>query len=357
MRTADFDFDLPPERIAQEPVTPRDAARLLVRSAGGDVAHARVRDHHEYLEVGDLVVVNDTRVIPARVRALRTTGGRVELLLLEPRGQDPQTWCAMARPAKKLREGEVLACDAGVEALLVRRDPEDGTWLVRLRASADRNDLASALVLELLDAAGSIPLPPYIEREATDEDAERYQTIYARAPGAIAAPTAGLHLTERMFDDLQRVSIDVARVTLHVGAGTFLPVTADRVEDHRMHSERYEVSGATADAVRACRARGGRVVPVGTTSARVLEACAELDPAFERAVVRAGSGSTDIFLSPGHGPRVCDGLFTNFHLPKSTLVMLVAAFIGTEEVLSLYRTAVEERYRFYSYGDAMLLAP
>ena len=263
----------------------------------------------------------------------------------------------MAKPARKLREGEALSCDAGVEARLVRRDAGDGLWLVELRAGGERADLAAATVLELLEAAGTMPLPPYIERDATAEDGERYQTIYARAPGAVAAPTAGLHLTEELLDALTERGVELARVTLHVGAGTFLPVAADRVEDHRMHSERFEVSEKAAEAVRACRARGGRVVPIGTTSARVLEARAELDPAYERPVVRAGAGSTDIFLRPGHGPRVCDGLFTNFHLPKSTLVMLVAAFIGTEEVLSLYRTAVEERYRFYSYGDAMLLAP
>ncbi len=208
---------------------------------------------------------------------------------------------------------------------------------------------------ELMAIAGALPLPPYIDRAATAADEERYQTVYARSPGAVAAPTAGLHLTDDLLAKLAAQGVRRATVTLHVGAGTFLPVMVDRVEEHRMHSERFELSADAAAEVRACRERGGRVIPVGTTSARVLESCAISDPAWGRDVVEARSGATDIFLRPGSGPRVCDGLFTNFHLPKSTLLMLVASFIGKEPMEQLYRTAMEREYRFYSYGDASLL--
>ena len=354
MRTSDFDFDLPPERIAQEPVTPRDAARLLVRRGDGGLEHSHVRDLAAFLRAGDLLVVNETRVLPARVLGTRATGGRVELLFLEPdlAHAEVRGWRAMVRPAKKLKPDELVTCSDGVVARMIERAVDDGTWTVQLRGGP-----VGATVEELLAVAGAMPLPPYIERGVTTEDEERYQTVYARTPGAIAAPTAGLHFTEDLFGTLASAGVEVARVTLHVGAGTFLPVTADAIEDHHMHTERYELSAEAADAVRACRARGGRVVAVGTTSARVLESCAAEDPAFERAVVEAASGSTDIFLRPGSGPRVCDGLLTNFHLPKSTLLMLVASFIGREEMLDMYRVAIEEEYRFYSYGDATLLLP
>lgn len=355
MRTTDFNFELPEERIAQEPVTPRDAARLLVRSsgAGGALQHAQVRDLPEFLREGDLLVVNDTRVLPARVMGRRATGGQVELLFLQPDEAfaDQRGWRAMARPAKKLRPGERVECGSGVVARMLERSPQDGTWAVTLEgADGERRP-----VEEWLARCGAMPLPPYIQRSAREDDAERYQTIYATQPGAVAAPTAGLHFTEALLGRLQDRGVGLARVTLHVGAGTFLPVTADRLEDHTMHSERYELSPECERAVADARGAGGRVIAVGTTSARVLESCRAGDGVEGPAGVRAGRGDTRIFLHPGQGPAVCDGIFTNFHLPKSTLVMLVASFIGTAETLAMYRAAIDAEYRFYSYGDATLV--
>lgn len=391
MRTADFDFSLPSELVAQAPVEPRDAARLLVhRGAAAPPEDSTVHELPGLLRDGDLLVVNDTRVLPARVRGRRTTGGQVELLFLEPVegehfGSDPteaserrghpigsappglraEVWRAMVKPAKKIRPGERVTCSGGVDAIMIEREAESGYWracLVRQGAEGERGQRAGEKSqstdpshFELLALAGTMPLPPYIDRPATDADAERYQTVYARAHGAVAAPTAGLHFTEELFDRLEQAGVHRANVTLHVGAGTFLPVTADLLEEHRMHSERFELSEAAAQAIRDCRSRGGRVVAVGTTSARVLESCAVSHPAFDRDVVEARSGATDIFLHPGSGPRVCDGLFTNFHLPKSTLLMLVASFIGMEAMEQLYGAAIDRRYRFYSYGDASLL--
>lgn len=350
VNTSAFDFELPRERIAQSPVEPRDHARLLVREPGdGSLQDARVADLPELLREGDLLVLNDTRVIPARVRGQRSTGGQVELLFLEPISPGSETWRAMVKPAKKMKPGDRVACAGGVQAEFLEREERSGYWRARLVGEAHQT------TEELMAIAGAMPLPPYIERLATAEDSERYQTVYARVPGAVAAPTAGLHLTNELLARLDAAGVQRTTVTLHVGAGTFLPVTADRIEDHRMHSERFVLSEETAAAVRACRERGGRVVPVGTTSARVLESCAIHDPAFDRDVVEARAGATEIFLHPGSGPRVADGLFTNFHLPKSTLLMLVASFIGLEATQELYRTAIEREYRFYSYGDASLL--
>ncbi|QDV08705.1 S-adenosylmethionine:tRNA ribosyltransferase-isomerase [Planctomycetes bacterium Poly30] len=367
MDTRAFDFELPRERIAQAPVEPRDRARLLVRpTGGGEARDSLVRDLPDWLRPGDLLVLNDTRVLPARVQGRRETGGQVELLFLEPvlpgtlltpestevaPGAD--VWRAMVKPARKIKAGECVACSGGVVARFLEREAESGYWLARLEPGQGGH--VGTTTEELMAIAGAMPLPPYIERPATEADTERYQTVYARKPGAVAAPTAGLHLTEDLLQRLDAMGVRQATVTLHVGAGTFLPVTADRIEDHRMHSERFELGEEAAAEVRACRERGGRVVPVGTTSARVLESCALRDPDFERDIVEARAGSTDIFLHPGSGPRVCDGLFTNFHLPKSTLLMLVASFIGVEEMRELYRTAIEREYRFYSYGDASLL--
>ncbi|MDG1983292.1 MAG: tRNA preQ1(34) S-adenosylmethionine ribosyltransferase-isomerase QueA [Planctomycetota bacterium] len=355
MRTTDFDFELPQERIAQEPANPRDAARLFVRdpSAGELLQHAKVCDLPDFLRAGDLLVVNDTRVLPARVLGRRATGGQVELLFLQPDEDfaDERGWRAMVRPAKKLKPGERVECRAGVVARMLERSSVDGTWAVTLEG-ANGEERA---VEEWLALCGAMPLPPYIQRSAREDDAERYQTVYASRPGAVAAPTAGLHFTGDLLKRLRERGVEIAQVTLHVGAGTFLPVTADRLEDHAMHSERFELSSECEHAVRKARATGGRVIAVGTTSARVLESCRSDDGSGVPAVVRAGRGDTRIFLRPGHGPTVCDGLFTNFHLPKSTLVMLVSSFIGTAETLAMYRAAVEAEYRFYSYGDATLL--
>lgn len=355
LRTTDFDFQLPVERIAQEPVEPRDAARLLVRDSanGGELRHGQVKDLPDFLRAGDLLVVNDTRVLPARVIGRRATGGQVELLFLQPDAAfaHEQGWRAMVRPAKKLKPGERVECQAGVVARMLERSSEDGTWAVTLEGE----DGEVRPVEEWLARCGVMPLPPYIQRAARAEDSARYQTVYASEPGAVAAPTAGLHFTDRLLARLKERGVDVARVTLHVGAGTFLPVTADRLEDHAMHSERYELSADCERAVRRARVAGGRVIAVGTTSARVLESCRAGDGEESPAGVEAGRGETRIFLHPGHGPAVCDGIFTNFHLPKSTLVMLVASFIGTAETLAMYRAAIEAEYRFYSYGDATLV--
>lgn len=353
MLTDDFDFDLPGDLIAQAPVEPRDQARLLVRSAEGDLdSGGCVGDLTSWLAPGDLIVVNDTRVLPARVMGTRSTGGRVELLFLEPveLERPDGAWRTMVRPAKKPRPGEVLDCGAGVLATMVVREGDSAVWLVQLRDTS-----GAGSTVELMERAGAMPLPPYIDRAATDADAERYQTVYAREAGAVAAPTAGLHFTPELLNELQEIGVERAHVTLHVGPGTFQPVQAESVEDHKMHTERFVLGVETADAVRRCRERGGRVIPIGTTSARVLESCAVPNPDRGRDVVEAREGTTDIFLRPGHGPRVLDGLLTNFHLPKSTLLMLVASIIGREPALAAYRHAVEERMRFYSYGDAMLL--
>jgi len=350
---SDFDYELPAERIAQEPAAERDRARLLVHERAPDrTDHRQVRDLPELLRPGDLLVVNDTRVLRARLFARRASGGRVELFFLEPTPRAPDVWRAQAHPARRLRVGETLGLE-GLEArarLVERELQEDGTpameWHVRLETPAG----AALEPLAVLERVGHVPLPPYVERADEPRDAERYQTVYARVPGAVAAPTAGLHFTPELFARLAAAGVERAALTLHVGPGTFQPVKATRVEDHRMHSERFVLPQETVDAVARTRARGGRVVAVGTTAVRVLESCAAEDGALA-----PGAGSTALFLVPGARFRVVDALLTNFHLPRSTLLMLVAAFAGRERVLALYREALERGYRFYSYGDAMLL--
>jgi len=349
-RTDDFDFELPPELVASAPAAARDGARLLVRprDASAPIRHARVLDLPDLLAPGDLLVLNDTRVLPARVHVRRPTGGRVELLMHAPApgADDPREWTAFARPAKKVKPGEVLTPErgGGVRFEAISRAPGDAEW--RLRVLCDDG----AGVEEALERVGEVPLPPYIDRAPTDDDLDRYQTIYASAPGAVAAPTAGLHFTDALLAALDARGVERAFVTLHVGAGTFLPVSAEHLDEHRMHTERFVLPERTQSAVERCRARSGRVVAVGTTSARVLESCRAADGGVE-----ARSGTTDIFLHPDAPPRVVDGLFTNFHLPKSTLLMLVSSLVGVPPMLDAYRAAVEERYRFYSYGDAMLI--
>jgi len=353
MKLSDFDYELPPELIARVPAPVRDAARLLVHERVRDVtAHRTVRDLVEYLRPGDLLVLNDTRVLPARLFARRASGGRVEFLFVEPCAPGATTWRALARPSKRLGVGERLAVEGGAFALhlLARETSADGaeapTWQLELRDGTGR----VCDPLEALTQVGHVPLPPYIERQDGPEDAQRYQTVYAARPGAVAAPTAGLHFTPELLAELERRGVGRAFVTLHVGPGTFQPVKSDDVRAHVMHAERYELRPETVAAVERTRASGGRVVAVGTTSVRVLESCAE-----ESGRLVAGSGSTRLFLVPGERFRVVDALLTNFHLPRSTLLMLVSAFAGRETVLGLYREAVERRYRFYSYGDAMLL--
>ena len=345
MRVEDFDYDLPRDLIAQHPAERRDESRLLVLHRGsGGIEHRRFRDVVDYLEPGDLLVLNDTRVIPARLVGRRTSGGRVELLLIQPEGD---AWHAMLKCRGHLQPGEELSLEGGALACTYRGRSADGRALLAFGLGPE--ELAAAL-----ERAGRAPLPPYIKRPPDEDphraaDLERYQTVYARRPGAIAAPTAGLHFTPEVLDRLKAKGVARAMVTLHVGLGTFKPVTAERVEDHVMHAEHFELSEAAARAIVAARASGGRIVAVGTTAARVLETVARLPR------VGPASGWTDLFITPGFEFRLTDALITNFHLPRSTLLMLVAAFAGREAVLAAYEEAKSQGYRFYSYGDAMLI--
>jgi S-adenosylmethionine:tRNA ribosyltransferase-isomerase len=332
--TRDFDYDLPEESIAQEPA-PRGESRLLVLDAEGPDRHRRVRDLPRLLRAGDLLILNDTRVIPARLFGEREGGGggRMEVLLIEKTGE--MEWEALVRPGRRARPGTVLRFEELTAE--VTNKTEDGRYRLRFSEPVEPH----------LDRLGHVPLPPYIRRPDRESDRERYQTVYARNPGAVAAPTAGLHFTEAILEETAAAGIGVARVTLHVGIGTFKPVSAERVEDHRMERERYEVSEETAEAIRRTRQSGGRIVAVGTTVVRTLESAALAAPAGHR-------GSTELFITPGFRFRVVDVLLTNFHLPRSTLLMLVSAFAGRERVLAAYEEAVRAGYRFYSYGDAML---
>jgi S-adenosylmethionine:tRNA ribosyltransferase-isomerase len=341
-----FDFELPADLIAQQPASQRDQARLMIvdRAHGGRL-HSAVSELPQHLRPGDLLVVNDTRVIPARLRGQLPTGGKVELLALHSSSEEPSgtQWVFMARPAKRLRLGSKLILAGGAGAT-VTRILESGRC--ELDLDVDRP------FFDYLQAFGEVPLPPYIRREVgpDDQDRERYQTIFARHAGAVAAPTAGLHFTAGLLESLRQREVDIVPVTLHVGPGTFLPIRTDEYSAHTMHAEWYAVPPATVAAIRAAKAEKRRVVAVGTTTTRALEAAAAIGELQE------GSGWADLFITPGHQFRVVDALFTNFHLPKSTLLLLVSAFASREIVLDAYRDAVAQRYRFYSYGDAMLIS-
>ncbi len=337
---ADFDFHLPPELIAQHPAAERSGSRLL--DGSGRLPVDRVfRDLPALLQPGDLLVFNDTRVIKARLLGEKPTGGAVEALV-ERILPKHEVW-AHLRASKSPKAGTAVRFANAFDAdVLGRAGPEDS--LFHLRFPADP--------LELLQQHGHVPLPPYITHADSAEDERRYQTVFAARPGAVAAPTAALHFDDALLAALQARGVDRAAVTLHVGAGTFQPVRVDRLSDHRMHSEWFEVSAATVAAIEATRQRGGRVVAVGTTTLRALESAAR---AAGDGPLQAFTGETDIFITPGFAFRVVDRLVTNFHLPRSTLMMLVSAFAGHEHILALYRHAVESRYRFFSYGDAMLL--
>jgi S-adenosylmethionine:tRNA ribosyltransferase-isomerase len=342
MLVSDFDFDLPPALIAERPAVPREAARLLRYADGLDVAAYTVADLPSLLRPNDLLVFNDTKVIPARLygRRERDPEVRVEALLLKPIGE--RRWTAMAKPAKRLKSGDRVLFDGGIVAETIGREDDQ----IVLRFDRDDGELLSAL-----ETAGAMPLPPYIvaQRKADAQDRADYQTVFAEKTGAIAAPTAGLHFTPALVERLKARGIGFARVTLHVGAGTFLPVKVDRVEDHKMHAEWGEVTAETVAAIEAAREKGGRVIAIGTTSLRLLESAAR------DGSLKPFRGDTDIFITPGFCFHVADGLMTNFHLPKSTLLMLVAAFVGLEGQRAIYRHAVEKGFRFYSYGDTSLL--
>jgi len=355
MRTADFNFDLPGELIAQTPAPTRDASRLLVlHRTSGRIEHRTFRDILEFLRAGDVLVFNNSRVIPARLRAANPkTGGQFEIFLLEENGTND--WWAMMRPAKRARVGtELVLISANgptdIRAIVLETNDEGHR---RLRFSGTKN------ILGELDSLGEVPLPPYINRPKSNRaeaDRERYQTVYAQPPGSVAAPTAGLHFTESLLAEIQARGVQICFVTLHVGLGTFAPVKAETLSEHKMHEERYELSEKSARVINEAKREGRRVIAVGTTSMRVLESVAE-----EHGTMAAGLGRTRIFIYPPRDFKIVNALLTNFHLPCSTLLMLVSAFAapgetrGRELVLSAYAEAIRERYRFFSYGDAMLL--
>jgi len=335
----DFDFQLPPELIAQHPAGERGASRLL--HLANDAWHDRkFADLPALVEAGDLFVFNDTRVIKARLLGRKESGGQVEVMI--ERIVDGQHAIAQVRASKSPKPGSrIILEDAFVLTVSGRTGEQSEFFALELAGDGD--------LFALLEEHGHLPLPPYITHAAADEDETRYQTVYARHTGAVAAPTAGLHFADAMLEQLRERGAELAWLTLHVGAGTFQPVRVQQIAEHRMHSERFEIPAATVDAIARTRARGGRVIAVGTTSLRALEAAAQ------HGELRAGAAETDIFITPGYRFRVVDRLLTNFHLPKSTLLMLVSAFAGRDAIRAAYAHAIAERYRFFSYGDAMLL--
>lgn len=337
--TADFSFALPPELIAQAPATPRDQSRLMVLDrATRRIEHRSFADLPVYLEPGDVLVVNRSKVIPARLRTRKTSGGQVELLLVRPGSQNE--WTALARHSRRLKPGMRLTVPDSSLRLDLIEARGDGEWLVKVEAEGS--------VQEELQRVGTLPLPPYIN--SGHASPERYQTVYADQDGSIAAPTAGLHFTPELLDEVRARGVETAFVTLHVGLGTFRPVNVERIEDHRMHAEVGEITAETALAINTARLGGGRLTSVGTTTTRLLETAAADDGS-----VSAWSGETDRFIYPGYRFRTIDSLVTNFHLPRSTLLMLVSAFAGLDFVMEAYQEAIRARYRFYSFGDAMLI--
>ncbi len=340
LKTSDFYFDLPKELIAQDPLADRSASRLLVldKNTGG-IRHDSFKNIVEYLSPGDCLVLNNTRVLPARLHGVRAdTGARVEVLLLRRREQD--IWETLVKPGKKLRPGARLSFGDGLLTGQVLDVVEEGNRLIRFSWEGIFEDV--------LDRLGEMPLPPYITHKL--EDKERYQTVYARYDGSAAAPTAGLHFTQELLREIEEKGVRIAYVTLHVGLGTFRPVKAERITDHHMHSETYQITAEAAEQINEAKRSGHRVICVGTTSCRTLESAAD-----ENGMLRECCGDTDIFIYPGYRFKALDALITNFHLPESTLVMLVSALAGRENVLRAYQEAVEERYRFFSFGDVMLV--
>ncbi|MBS4539678.1 tRNA preQ1(34) S-adenosylmethionine ribosyltransferase-isomerase QueA [Clostridium sp. D2Q-11] len=340
MKTSDFYFDLPEELIAQHPLKDREKSRLLVLDKeNGDIEHKVFSDIIDYLEEGDCLVLNNTRVIPARLLGQReNTGGKVEFLLLN--NIEGDQWETLVKPGKKARVGDVIEFGDGILKGEVLDIKEGGTRVVKF--------IYKGIFQEILDQLGEMPLPPYITAQL--EDRERYQTVYSKKEGSAAAPTAGLHFTKDLLDKIEKKGIQIAYVTLHVGLGTFRPVKVDDVNEHKMHSEFFEVSEETAGIINKVKENGGRIISVGTTSTRTLESATD-----EEGKVKECSGWTEIFIYPGYEFKVIDGLITNFHLPESTLIMLVSALTGKESILNAYKVAVDEKYRFFSFGDAMLI--
>ncbi|NLJ31773.1 MAG: tRNA preQ1(34) S-adenosylmethionine ribosyltransferase-isomerase QueA [Clostridiales bacterium] len=340
MHTKDFFYDLPKELIAQTPLEPRDSSRLMVLDKqNGEIRHAHFRDIVDFLNPGDCLVLNDSRVLPARLYGIKEgTGAKVEFLLLTQREQN--IWEVLCGPGKRAKPGTRFTFGGGLLKAEVLEIVEDGNRLVRF--SCDGN------FFHILDQIGQMPLPHYITKHL--EDNERYQTVYSREIGSAAAPTAGLHFTPELLDRVREKGVKVEFVTLHVGLGTFRPVSADKITDHKMHSEHYYLPKITADAILETKATGGKVISVGTTSCRTLESVYA-----KEGCIRESEGWTDIFIYPGFQFKVLDGLITNFHLPESTLIMLVSALAGYDHIMNAYRTAVAEKYRFFSFGDAMLI--
>ena len=340
MKTADFDFQLPEELIAQTPLKQRDASRLLtLDKSTGAVEHHRFYDLPQFLQPGDCLVLNDSRVLPARLIGYRPTGGICEVLLLVDRGD--HLWECLVRPGRKLKTGAQVIFGDGQLTATVEKELADGKRTVRFHYQG--------IFLEILDQLGKMPLPPYIKTEL--EDQERYQTVYSKVVGSAAAPTAGLHFTPKLLEQVQNLGVKICYITLHVGLGTFRPVKVEDIQDHEMHSEFCIISQETADIINETKKNGGRVICVGTTSCRTVESFAAED-----CTMSERSGWTNIFIYPGYEFKVMDALITNFHLPQSTLIMLVSALAGRDHVLAAYQEAVQERYRFFSFGDAMMIA-
>lgn len=339
MKKTDFWFDLPEELIAQTPLEQRDCSKLMhLNKESGEIEHLRFSDLPKYLHPGDCLVLNDSRVLPARLIGHRETGGQVEVLLLKDLGNDE--WECLTKPGKKARPGTEITFGNGELKATVLSTGEGGTRRVKFRYEG--------IFLEVLEQLGRMPLPPYIHAELQDQ--ERYQTVYSKVVGSAAAPTAGLHFTEELLEQIRGMGVQVCFVTLHVGLGTFRPVKEDEIESHEMHSEFCMMPKETADAINKAKAAGKRVIAVGTTSCRTIESFAKVDGTMEET-----SGWTDIFIYPGYQFKCVDALITNFHLPESTLIMLVSALAGRERVLHAYNEAIRERYRFFSFGDAMLI--
>ncbi len=340
MNVKDFHFDLPQELIAQDPLEDRSASRLLVLDKeSGEITHRHFRDITEYLKPGDCLVINDTKVIPARLFGIKEgTGAKIEVLLLKRREND--IWETLVKPGKKARPGTRLEFGDGLLKAEVIGVEDEGNRLIQFHYDG--------IFEEILDQLGQMPLPPYITHQLKDKN--RYQTVYAKHDGSAAAPTAGLHFTKELLAQIEDMGVTIAHVTLHVGLGTFRPVKVENVLDHHMHSEFYVVEEEEAEKINKAKAAGGRVICVGTTSCRTLESATGED-----GILKAGSGWTDIFIYPGYQFKILDALITNFHLPESTLVMLVSALAGREHVLNAYQKAIEEKYRFFSFGDAMLI--
>ena len=339
MKKSDFYFDLPEELIAQTPLERRDGSRLLhLDKMSGSIEHRHFYDLPEYLKEGDCLVLNDSRVLPARLIGSRSTGGSVELVLLRDLGEG--RWECLSRPGRKTKPGTAISFGDGELTAVVEDVVEGGNRIVKFDYEG--------IFLEVLDRLGKMPLPPYIKEEL--QDSERYQTVYSREPGSAAAPTAGLHFTKELLGEIAAKGVRVCYLTLHVGLGTFRPVKEDDIEEHEMHSEFCIVPEETAKTVNETRKNGGRVIAVGTTSCRTLESFTT-----DEGILEARSGWTNIFIYPGYRFKCVDGLVTNFHLPESTLIMLVSALSGRGQIMNAYRVAVRERYRFFSFGDAMLI--